>query len=143
MKQYIKLIRHAYEEPYHLNLFIECSNGRLSGKLEYYCNASDLTDISNNLSDFLQNTKDEYIYELGSENPKDNFAHYLKFRFYKIGAFGKIGIQIRLNNNDECPDDEQSEFSILTDITGIDRFIEALTLFSQLSTQSMFWKEDK
>ena len=75
MKQYIKITRCRQEEPQHLNLIIEASSGTSKGQLEYYCNATDLKDISYGISQFLDENLDEYKYEIGSEDPEKRFAH--------------------------------------------------------------------
>ena len=91
----LRLTRNPYEEPYHLNLEIELSNSRQKGCLEYYCNTTDLTDIGSVLIDFPFGGQKEYIYELGSENPEDNWAHHLRLRFFMIRSVGDVGIEVR------------------------------------------------
>jgi hypothetical protein len=48
----IRITRYPYEEPYHLNLHIAASNGRVAGDLEYYCNANDLGILGKKLVGF-------------------------------------------------------------------------------------------
>ncbi len=139
MKPYIKIKRYPYEEPYHLNLIIEAANESISGKLEYYCNASDLTEISVALIRFPSQTPDEYIYELGSEKPEDRYAHYFKFRAYTTDSVGHCAIQLKMNNNSDCPDEEICEFSIQGDVADINRLGELIKKFSKLEHTYLIW----
>jgi len=139
MKPYIKITRNPYEEPYHLNLIIEASNGITSGKLEYYCNASDLTEISKSLINFPSRAPDEYLYELGSEKPEDRFAFYFKLKSYTVDSIGHCAIQLKMNNNSDCPDEEVCEFSVLADTADINRLGELIKRFSQLEHTSLIW----
>jgi hypothetical protein len=139
MKPYIKITRETYEEPHHLNLIIEASNGRTSGKLEYYCNASDLVEISKALINFPSQTPGEYLYELGSEKPDDRFAFYFKLNTYTIDSVGHCAVQLKMNNNSDCPNAEMSEFSILADAADINRLGELIKKFSQLEHTSLIW----
>ncbi len=74
---FIIIRRHPYEEPYHLNLVITASNGVFAGTLEYYCNATDLTEMGSKLMSFPERIGDTYSYELGSPRPEDRFAFHL------------------------------------------------------------------
>jgi hypothetical protein len=139
MKPYIKITRNPYEEPYHLNLIIEASNGKTSGMLEYYCNASDLVEISKSFINFPSGTPDKYLYELGSENPEDRFAFYFKLKCYTIDAVGHCAIQLKMNNNSDCPDEGMCEFSIPADAADINRLGELIKKFSQLENTSLIW----
>src|SRR4029079_19698876 len=100
----IKLTRHPYEEPYHLNLHIEATNERVNGDLEYYCNAKDLTKLGKQLADFTGTAKEQVIYELGSEDPRVRVAFFLSLRVIPLDSSGHCAVLIRLNNNREPPE---------------------------------------
>jgi len=144
MEQYIKIQRIPYEEPYHLNLVVEASNGVTHGKLEYYCNASDLHDIGKRLKNFPKNfpnnSSDEYIYSLGSEKEEDRFAFYIHFKFYTIDSVGNCAVQLKINNNEKSPDENRCTFSINTKVADINRLGDLFIGFSKLKHSELIWK---
>src|SRR5271154_1719560 len=99
----VKITRFPYEEPYHLNLVIEASNGKMNGRLGYYCNANDLNNLGNQLIEFLGNGNEKIIYELGSEKPEDRFAFYFSLQVVSLDAAGHSAIRLRMNNNRKPP----------------------------------------
>lgn len=136
-KSGIKISRYPYEEPYHLNLRIEASNGRFSGNLEYYCNADDLKTLGQQLADFLGSRTDEIIYELGSEKPEDRFAFFLSLR---VKAFsGYCAVSVRLSNNRRCGDLEISEFSIRAEVASLNRLGRMFIHFGRLEHLGLHW----
>jgi len=52
MNPEIKITRYPYEEPYHLNLIMEVSNGVQASKMEFYINTDSLTEIADSLEKF-------------------------------------------------------------------------------------------
>ncbi|PCJ52708.1 MAG: hypothetical protein COA79_23320 [Planctomycetota bacterium] len=142
MKPYIRIIRIPYEEPHSLNLIIEASNGNQKLKLEYYSNATDLVDIAKSLITFPRSESDDYLYELGSENIKDNFAHYLRFRVFTINPLGHCAIQLRINNNNESPFGECCDFCIEAEPAQVNRLGELFHKFSELKTETLEWSLD-
>jgi hypothetical protein len=85
----IKITRFPYEEPYHLNLLIEASNGRMNGRLGYYCNAKDLNELGGKLLGYLGNKEQAIVYELGSEKPEDRFAFFFSLRVLPLNSAGQ------------------------------------------------------
>ncbi len=77
---HIGIKRVPYEEPYHLNLLISVSDGASEGSLEYYCNTSDLLDIGNALEAISEGGRNEYVYEVGSTQPKNRWAYHFYLR---------------------------------------------------------------
>ena len=106
----IKITRFPYEEPYHLNLRIEASNGKMNGRLGYYCNADDLKELGGKLLGYLGNKDQAIVYQLGSEKPEDRFAIFFSFRINPIDFAGHSVIRIRMNNNEPPPATEACEF---------------------------------
>ena len=49
MSNYIKIERAPYEEPYHVQLNWEISNGNIFSRFEYYDNADSLIRMAENL----------------------------------------------------------------------------------------------
>jgi len=139
MKSYIKITRHPYEEPYHLNLVIEASNGRLSGTMEYYDNTESLSHIANNLEVFPKHNTDMFSHEVGSENPEDRFAFYFLFKAFTTNLTGGCAIQLRLNNNRDLPELEVSNFCIQSEASGINRLGKLFREFSKLKLTVLEW----
>jgi hypothetical protein len=136
----IRITRYPYEEPYHLNLQIEASNGRLHSELEYYCNADDLKKFGEQLAKFSGRRNEEVIYELGSENSKNRFAFFLSIRAKPIDSCGHCALRIRLNNNEEEPNKEVSEFFVKANVADLNRFGKLLVGFGRLQHHVLEWQ---
>jgi hypothetical protein len=104
--------RFPYEEPYHAQLSIAASNGRYSGIIEIYCAVGQLRDIGIALTKFPAKIPDEYLFEYGSEDPKERWAYHLKLRASTVGSRGLSAIQFTMNLNREPPDEGRCCFSI-------------------------------
>lgn len=135
----LRITRHPYEEPYHLHLILEASNGRVRGTLEYYCNADDLTTLGKQLVNFTGGRIQEVVYELGSEKPSDRFAFFLSLQVKPIDSSGHCAIHIRLNNNEEQPSKEAMEFSIKADVADLIRLGNLLVGFGRLQHRVLEW----
>jgi len=139
MSAYIKIERRPYEEPYHINLIFEASNGRAKGVLEYYDNADSLIDIATELEVFPRHNTDVFLYQLGSERAEDRHAYYFRFRVFLTNSTGACSIQLRFNNRKDLPDREIVEFCINTEPTGINRLGKLFREFSKLETRVLEW----
>lgn len=134
------LTRYPYEEPYHVQLLLEVSNGRQHASIEYYTNASDLPDLGAALIQFPFTEAKQHIYEIGSEDPLQRFAYYILLRFFLISPLGEAGIEIRFNNNESSSSDREiAEFTIPADIAGINRLGRLLIQFGQLNHRRLEW----
>ncbi|MEM7016017.1 MAG: hypothetical protein AAF512_01605 [Pseudomonadota bacterium] len=130
---YIKITRHKYEEPYHVNLVFEAANETQRTTLKHYCNANDLSDIAENLEVFPRHKTDVFLYEFGSERKEDRYAYYFRMRIFLINATGACAIQTRTNNNKELPEKEISEFCILAEPSQINRLGQLFRTYSKLN----------
>jgi len=136
----IRITRYPYEEPYHLNLRIEASNGRLGGELEYYCNADDLKHLGKELADFSGKRIEVITYELGSEKPEDRFAFFFSLNAKTLDSSGHCVVLVRLNNNGRFPNNEVSEFSIKADVADLNRLGNLLIEFGRLKHRVLDWR---
>ena len=136
---YIKITRHEYEEPYHVNLVFEAANKTQSTTLEYYCNATDLSDIAEHLEVFPRHNADVFLYEFGSEKKEDNHSYYFRMRVFLVSSLGACAIQIRTNNNEELPNKEISEFCILAEPSQINRLGQLFRTYSKLNHKLLEW----
>lgn len=139
MDKYIKITRHPYEEPHHINLVIEAFNGKTRGELEYYENARCLQEVADALKAFPRHNKDYFLWELGSERAEDNFGFYFRFRVFTTNLKGDCAIQLRFNNNEKLPDSEISEFCIKAEPTGINQLGQLFEDFSKLQHTVLEW----
>jgi hypothetical protein len=57
--------------------------------------------IGAKLSRFPKKIGDEYIYEIGSSKPEDNFAYHFILRVFTTDSIGHCALQITINNNDK------------------------------------------
>ncbi|MEM7351172.1 MAG: hypothetical protein AAF657_10225 [Acidobacteriota bacterium] len=137
---FIRITRYPYEEPYHLNLVVEASNGRQRGALEIYAKAEDLSRLARDLRGVLRGSSEAVQWELGSERPEDRFAFYYRFRIVTVSGSGRCTIDLRFNNNQRPPEREISEFSIEgVEPTELDRLAELLRQFSRLEHRVLEW----
>src|SRR5512138_3138067 len=131
MKPFIQIYRYLYEEPYHLNLVMTSSNGRLQGRLEFYVNAEALLEWAKGMEEFPLHAKSVLRWEIGSENPDDRFAFYFRLRLFTVDSVGHCAIQLRFNNNEALPDREISEFCIQVEPSQINRLGRLLREFAK------------
>jgi len=136
---YIKIKKIPYEEPYHLNLIFSASNGLFCGHLDFYCSVDDIKRLGKVLSIFPREASDEYIYKIGSPNPKNNCAYFFQLRAYTINMIGHCALQIRINNNEEKADEGACRFSIKVEPTELNRLGELLLTFSKLRHKELNW----
>ena len=142
MTYFLRVTRTPYEEPYHLQLFLEASNGRQSASLEIYINADSLSEIASALIAFPRHASDEYLFEVGSEREEDRWAYYWRFRAFLTDALGHSALLFRFNNNRELPYRELAEFCIETDPASINRLGELLMGFAKLQHKTLYWSPD-
>jgi hypothetical protein len=141
MSSYIKIERVPYEEPYHVQLNWEVSNGNISSRFEYYDNADSLNRMAENLEQFPKHSSDVFLYEIGSEKPEDNFAYYFRFRVFTTDGFGHSAIQIRFCNNNVLPYREIAEFCIQVEPAAINTLGKLLREFAKLEKDYLVWSE--
>jgi hypothetical protein len=139
MTPFIIITRYPYEEPYHLRLVIEASNGRLRGLLEFYTNSEDLARVAERLETFPVHLPDDYSWELGSERAEDRFAHYFLCRVFTTDRSGHCAIQLRFNNNAELPHREVTEFCLLTEASEVTRLGKLFRRFAKLEDIVLHW----
>lgn len=143
MKPFIRITRHPYEEPYHINLIIEASNGKQRGQLEFYESTESLRTVAENLEVFPRHKDDVFLWELGSEYPEDRCAYYFRFRIFVTDAAGHCAIQIRFNNNQELLEREVVEFCIRAEAGQINRLGQLCRQFSELKHELLVWEGDQ
>jgi len=140
MKTLIRLTRHPYEEPHEVHLSVEASNGSQCASIDFYANASDLSDLGSALIEFPFGSAKEHIYEIGSEDSTVRWAFYLRFRFFLIRPTGDAGIELRFNNNREAaPEREIAEFTIQSEVAAINRLGDLLKDFGRLEYRVLEW----
>ncbi len=135
----IQITRFPYEEPYLLSLVFSATNGVFDGRLEYYCNASDLTDIGKALRPFPTKVPDEYSYEIGSTKPEDKFAYHFALHAYTTDMSGHCALQVVIDNNRDIPDEGACRFSIQTEPSALNRLGELLLEFAKLKHHELNW----
>jgi len=136
---HIKITRHEYEEPYHLNLIFEAANETQCTTLEYYCNATDLQEIAEHLEVFPRHQSDVFLYEFGSEKKEDRHAYYFRMRAFLVNGVGNCAIQIRTNNNEELPEKQISEFCIEAEPSQINKLGQLFRKFAELKHTVLEW----
>jgi hypothetical protein len=100
MHPFIQITRHPYEEPHHVNLVVSAGDGTFRGALEIYANAEDLSNVADALIGFPKSDDHVYTWELGSEDEKDRFAFYFRFRVFPTSLTGRCAVELRFNNNE-------------------------------------------
>ena len=141
MSNYIRIERIPYEDPYHLQLVWDVSNGSVSICFDYYDNADSLLKIAEGLEQFSGYESDIFLYEIGSEKPADRFAYYFKFKVFTIDSLGRSAIQIRFCKNGGLPYREIVDFCIKTEPASINRLGYLFREFSKLEKDYLAWSE--
>ena len=139
MRPFIRITRHPYEEPHHVNLVVAASNGRQQGELEIYANAEDLVVFAHKLRGFPKQKDDTVLWELGSERSEDRFAFYYLLRVFQVTASGRCAIELHFCNNQTPPDREVVEFSIDALPSDLDRLADLLERFGRLEHTVLQW----
>jgi hypothetical protein len=140
MKPFIRIMRMPYEEPYHVHLVLEASNGESWGFLEYYDNATAFKKWADALENFPRHSTDVFLYELGSERPEDRYAHYFRLRAFTTDGLGHCAIQLRMNNNLELPYRNLAEFCIRAEAADINRLGALCRKFAMLQHEVLYWR---
>lgn len=138
-RSYLRITRIPYEEPYHIQLSIEASNGTQATKFEVYVNAQVLNEWADHLEVFPRHNSDVFLYEVGSERPEDRWAYYFRFRVFLIDLFGHCAIHLRINNNDDLPLRQIAEFCIQTEPSQIKRLGNLFREFAKLKHHVLDW----
>lgn len=136
---YIHIRRIPYEEPYHLNLEFQASNGIFSGGLDLYCNSDDLLDIAQSLKTFPTKPADEFVYEYGENHPDDRMYRYFRLRFYTIDPSGHCAVQFTADTRTEEPDEGTCNFSFRVKPAAINRLGQLLETFHKLRHLELRW----
>jgi hypothetical protein len=140
MKPFIRITRIPYEEPYHVHLILEASNGEFRGVLEFYDNASAFKEWADALENFPSHSRAVFLHELGSERPEDRSAHYFRLRVFTTDGLGHCAIQLRMNNNSELPYRNLSEFCIRAEAADINRLGALCRKFAVLKHEVLHWR---
>jgi hypothetical protein len=138
-KSYIRIQRFLYEEPYHLQLGLDASNGHFRGGFDFYTSTKDLIGLGKQLRDFPESSADEVSWVYGSDVPADRCYRYLAIRAYVTNASGHCAIQFTLNSNSSEPHEGQCKFSILAEAAAINRLGDLLIGFGKLKHLELFW----
>jgi len=134
----IKVTLELYEQPDLLRVFFTAFNGSFQGKLKYYDLASSFRDTGEALSAFPSKIPDEYLYEIGSNRPEDDFAFYFALRAYTTDTSGHCAIQFTMNDYMMEPS-ESCRFSIKAEPWAIHRLGELMKRFSTLRYGTLKW----
>jgi hypothetical protein len=121
VSSFLKITRRPYEEPYHLNLVVQASNGSQTGELEIYTTPEALVQCSEALSSFPRHSTDVFLWEIGSERPEDRWAFYFRLRVFLTRPTGQCAIHVRFNNNQDLPERQISEFCLPAEASQINR----------------------
>ena len=143
MRNHLRIERIPYEEPYHVQLAWDISNGNITALFDYYDNADSLKEIGKRLYEFPSHKNDVFLYEIGSEKPEDRFAYYFRLRAFMTDARGNSAIQIRFSNNRDLPYREIIEFCIRTEPAAINRLGKLFMAFANLEHEYMAWSDSE
>ena len=139
MPSYIRFTRCPYEEPYNLHLILAACNGRQAAEIEFYVGRQILSQWAEALEAFPRRRNDTYLWEYGSERPKDKWAYYLRLCVFTTDAAGHCAIQLRLNNNAPLPEREISEFCIKAEAAAVNRLGSLFSSFANLEHEVLVW----
>jgi hypothetical protein len=140
MHPFIRIIRIPYEEPYHVHILLEASDGFSLGVLEYYDNADAFKEWADALEVFPRHIHAFFLHERGSERPEDRHAFYFRLRAFTTDGLGHCAIQLRMNNNQDLPFRSISEFCIRAEAADINRFGMLCREFAMLKHEVLYWR---
>jgi hypothetical protein len=143
MSYFVKITRTPYEEPFHLQLLLEVSNGKQAASLEIYLNTDSLREMADGLEKFPRHATDNYLFELGSERQEDRWAYYLRLRAFVTDGLGHSALLFRMNNNRDLPHRQLAEFCIEAEPANINRLGTYLHAFSKLEHRCLYWAIDE
>ncbi len=103
MASFLKITRHPYEEPHHLNLVVQVSNGTQTGSLEIYTTPEALLRSAEALRAFPRHSTDVFLWEIGSERPEDRWAFYFRFRVFLNRADRRVHDPLPLQQQPGSP----------------------------------------
>jgi hypothetical protein len=139
MRPHVRIARHPYEEPHHVNLVLQVCNGRLLAQLEFYMAARSLVTWADHLEAFPRHNQDVFLFEIGSERPEDRWAYYLRFRAFLKDAAGHCALHFRFNNNAALPEREIAEFCLKAEASQINRLGRLCREFGALNHAVLDW----
>jgi hypothetical protein len=136
---YIRITRIPYEEPYHLHLGFDVSNGRQRWSFDYYDNTTALLEWADALEVFPRHVNDVFLYEVGSERAEDHWGCHFRLHVFTVGSTGHCAIQFRFNNNQELPEREVFEFCIGAEPSQLNNLARLLRHFAKLGHEVLEW----
>ncbi|MEM7595969.1 MAG: hypothetical protein AAF383_31450 [Cyanobacteria bacterium P01_A01_bin.83] len=139
MTSRIEIVRHPYEEPYHVHLELKISNDYMSSICKFYANADCFLEWAKVLEKFPRHCKDTYLWEVGSERSEDKFAYYFRLRAFTTDSLGHCALQFRFNNNAQLPRRQIFEFCIEAEPSAINRLGFLLRRFGKLEHYYLSW----
>ena len=139
MNSIVSVRRHSYDEPKILHIEFTVSSDSFAGNIDIYCGVNDLVEIGTGLRNFPKGLNDEYIFEYGSDDPKERSYRYFVLRAYMIDSVGHGAIQFIINNNTVEPYEGMCRFSIQADAAAINRLGEKFLMFSELRELEFEW----
>lgn len=139
VSSYLKVTRTPYEEPHHLNLLVQASNGRQTGELEIYAATEDLVRCADALSAFPRHATEVFLWEIGSERPEDRWAFYFRLRAFVAKPSGECALQVRFNNNQDLPAREITEFCLQAEPSQINRLGRLFQEYASLRHEVLVW----
>jgi hypothetical protein len=139
MSYFIRIERSPYEEPFHLQLLLEVSNGRQTASLEIYLSIDSLRELADALEVFPRHVNDVHVLEIGTEDPRERWAYYLLIRAFVTNGLGHCALMFRLNNNRDLPYRELAEFCIEAEPANINQLGRLLRTFTKLQHTSLYW----
>ncbi len=86
MKPFLRITRHPYEEPDNLNLVVVADKGQIQADLAVYVGAEDLAVVAKSLCRLPPRSAQEFLWEIGSEDPEDRWADYYRFRVRPVSG---------------------------------------------------------
>jgi hypothetical protein len=143
MSTHIKIVRYPYEEPDHIHLEWDVSNGTTSSRFDFYLNSESLSKIAEHLEVYPRHRKDVFLFELGSERAEDRFAYYFRFRAFTTDSLGHCALQFRFNNNVDLANRNIVEFCIESEAAQINELGRLFAEFANLSKDTLVWSKDE
>lgn len=137
MEQKIRIFPLHDDEDDFYKFKIEISNHNCSIISEFYGYSDVFNDFSNKLIGFPKSISDEIIFEIGEDS--NTWAYHFLFKVLCYEANGNSAIHIKISNNKEFADVENSEFVIKTKPASLNKLGKSLNEWNPYNNKEFIW----
>jgi hypothetical protein len=139
MKPCIRLTAKSVEDPGHLFVKLEASNGRITASSDIFASKAKLKELADQLEDSRgeHNTHIDFTY--GSEDPEVQWAGFFSLVVRPVDTQGHCCVLVRGNNMRVVPNREIFEFCIETEWAQVNHLGQMLQTYIKMAHRILEW----